>query len=164
MLLAARQLVDPARPEPLDLGRRQRAGDARGDLGLRKALFAQAEGHVVGDAQVRPQREALEHHRGLARVRGGTRHILVAEVDRAGARLDKTRDRAQDGGLSAAARAEQQQQLLGPDREADPIDRDLGPKPDHQISDRHARHRPAIITDLMQSVDSMRATMRTSVS
>ena len=81
LALAARELARIAVEqvgEPEDLGRRPHP---RGDLGLRRVLQHQREGHVVGDRQVRVERVVLEHHRDVALLRRQVVHHPVADHD-----------------------------------------------------------------------------------
>jgi hypothetical protein len=56
-------------------------------------------------------------------VHGPVRDLLAGQHDPARIRLDQARDHAQDGGLAAAARAQQGDELATPDLEADIVDR-----------------------------------------
>jgi hypothetical protein len=82
---------------------------ARGALLLRPAV--QAEGDVVGDAQVRKQRVVLEHHADAPLLRrqhgAGPGDRLAAEADLAFLQVLEAGNAAQDRGLAAAARSQQ---------------------------------------------------------
>ena len=102
--------------------------DASGDLGLRHAADAEAEGDVLGDRLVRPDRVALEDQRhaapfGRHHHAGAGQHAAV-DHDLARGRLDEAGDELQRGTLAAAGGAEQGEHLAGADLEIDAVKRD----------------------------------------
>jgi hypothetical protein len=82
----------------------------------------QPEGDVLHHRHVRKQRVALEHHAGVAVPGRQKGHILAADARRAAARLDEAGDHAQGGGLAAAGRPEQHDELAVGDVERHPRD------------------------------------------
>ena len=66
LLLAAGELAGAARLEPGELHQLQRGGDLAPDLVARQPALLEAEGDVLRDRHVRPQRVALEHHADVA--------------------------------------------------------------------------------------------------
>jgi hypothetical protein len=74
-------------------------------------MLANAEGDVVGHAQVREQRVVLEHHADAAFLRGegeaGAGDGLAGQLDFAFVYRFETGNRPQSGGFAAAGRAQQ---------------------------------------------------------
>ena len=81
------------------------------------------EAHVLGDAQVRPERVALKAHHRIALVRGQTRDVATIEQDASLTRIEQARDQIQQRGLPAAARSEQEVQLPRTHLELRAVDR-----------------------------------------
>ena len=112
--LAAEQLFDL-----------QHAGGFRDlavDLGLVRAEHLQREAHILGHGHMRVERVGLEHH-GDAAIGGGDRvHRLAADQQFAGGDLLQPGDHAQQGGLAAAGRADENHQLAVLDGERDVAD------------------------------------------
>ena len=128
LLLAARELVRlvvRAVGHPHHL---QCLGDAPLPLGGRDFAKLQSKGDVLAHGHVRPQGVALEHHAGVALVGREIRDIRVADPDRAAVRDAEARDAAEQGGLAAAARAEQEEEFAGFDPEAHIVHRTGGPE------------------------------------
>ena len=75
------------------------------------------------------QRVVLEHHVHRALVGSVARDVPPAQLDPAPGRRFEPADHPQRGGLAAAARAEQREELPGLDAKRDPVDRDDVPKP-----------------------------------
>jgi hypothetical protein len=130
LLLAARQLV-----------RRTLGGMAQAHqvqhllhaLSARAALEAgDAEGHVVGHAEVGEERVVLEHHADLAllggqvHTTGGIRQHFAADGDAAGGAAFQPGHRAQQRGLAAARRADQDPDLTALQAQADAVDGGAG--------------------------------------
>src|SRR5690606_4766799 len=104
-----------------------------------------AERDVVADAQVREQREALEHQTDAAALgrdeAAAAGDHLPVERDRAGVRKLEPGDQAQDRALAGAGRAEQRQDLAALDVERHVVDHGAPAEPlGHPIErdDAHA--------------------------
>src|SRR5581483_328659 len=91
-------------------------GDAAGDLGAADALAVERHGDVLAHGQRRIKRVELEHHGDVALLRRQRVHALAGDDDVPGGRAFQTGDHAQGGGLAAARRAEQADDLAGRDR------------------------------------------------
>ena len=105
----------------------EQLGDAQGarglfdlavDLGPRQALRQQREGDVAAHVHVRVEREHLEHEGDVACRGALVTHVFVTEKDLSRGRQLEARDHAQRGGLAAARRAEQAEELTVAHREA----------------------------------------------
>ena len=79
----------------------------------------QAERHVVVNGHVRIQSVVLEHHRDIAILRRDVVDQLVADVQLALGDLFQTGDHTQRGGLTAAGRPDQNDELLVLDIQAE---------------------------------------------
>ena len=86
-------------------------------FGLVDAAHLEAEADVLRHAHVRKQRVALEHDAEAALVRLGVRDVAAVERDAPARGLDEARDHLQRGGLAAAGRTEQRNELAFLDRE-----------------------------------------------
>ena len=117
LLLAARELARLALGFAGETHALELLGHSARRLLLRHALAAQAEGDVLLHAQVREERVALEDGVGGALEGGQPGDVGAVEQDAAGARLLEARDHPQRGGLAAAARAEQREELAALDIE-----------------------------------------------
>ena len=128
LLLAAGEFVGIARGEMTKLHHVEDLPDPAFGFVLGDLAHLQAEGDVLLDRHVRPQRVALEDHRHpplLRRQRGaGRRHLLAVHFDRAGGRRHKTRDHPQRRGLAAAGRAEQRDEFARAQRQIEIVDDD----------------------------------------
>jgi hypothetical protein len=137
LLLAARQRVDargPARREP----------DEREQL-VHPGAVARAERDVVRGAEVREQREALEHEADpplLGRdQRGRRRHRLAVEEHAAGVDGLEAGDQPERGALAGARRAEQREHAALRDAEADAVDDGARAEPPGELLDGdHGAH------------------------
>src|SRR6201999_4198041 len=89
------------------------------NLGRAAAMGLQPEGDVLGDREVWKQGVVLEHHADIALVRRQARDVLAVELDRAAIDAEQAGDDAQQGGLAAARRAEQRDELALGDGEID---------------------------------------------
>src|SRR6187431_2539204 len=96
--------------------------DAGSTLFLADAGDLQGEAHVLGDRHVRVQRVVLEHHRDVAVLRRDVGDIAIADQDAAGVDLFEAGQHAQQGGLSAAGGADENQELAIGDLEAQLVD------------------------------------------
>ena len=86
------------------------------------ALHAQSEGHVVPDIPVREQGVVLEHQADATLVGRYARHVPACQTDPPGPRLLEARQRAQQRGLAAPARAQEAEQLACRDGQVDVAD------------------------------------------
>ena len=107
LLLAAGKLGRLAVEQILDLQHLGNLARLFITLGLLHALLLEREGDVVDDLQMRIQRVGLEHHADVAVFRLELRHILIAEKDFAGSRLQQAGNAVERRRLAAAGRAEQ---------------------------------------------------------
>ena len=111
LLLAAAQVARSARRE---LGKAHHLehlpGPARPLLRVHP-LHLEAELDVLEHRPVGEEREALEHHRGVAPGRGQIGDILTRDVDPPLGGVLQTPDHAKGGGLAAAARAQHRHEL-----------------------------------------------------
>jgi len=124
LALAAAQLGGVALQQLLDV---EQLGGRLGpalDLGVGLVLHAQAERDVLEDGHVREDRVALEDHRDAALAHGQVGHVAAAEVDASPVHLLQPGDAAQQGGLAAAARPQQDDELAVGDDQAHVLDRD----------------------------------------
>jgi hypothetical protein len=129
LLLTAGQLVDAARAQPRQAHQLQVALDPGGYVRLRPAAHAQRIGDVVGGAEVREQRQALEHHADRARIGRIARDRPAMDRDHTPRRRDEARDHAQHRGLARAARSQDGEEAALLEREADAIDRQVIAEP-----------------------------------
>ncbi len=88
------------------------------------AFHRQPEGEVVGDGEMWKQRRRLKDEADVARVRREIGDVLIVEIDSPGARLDQPGEHPQGGGLAAAGRAEQGDELTLGHVEVEVVDRD----------------------------------------
>ena len=93
------------------------------DLTDRATAQFEPEGDVLCDRQVRKEGQVLENqpHIALVRRQSGERPAIEDQPPAIG--VFKSGDDAQQGGLAAAARAEEGDELAGGDVEADVVDR-----------------------------------------
>ena len=125
LLLAAGQLTRPPLRERGHLDQVESLVHAAFDIGLGELAVPQAERHVVSHVKEREQRVALEHRVDVAPVRRHVGDIGAVEQDLARGRLLEARDQPQGGGLAAARRAEQGEELAAGHGQVDVVDRDL---------------------------------------
>ena len=83
----------------------------------------QAEGGVLGYRHVGEQGVVLEHHGGAALLRRQPGDVAAIEADGAAVQRHEPGDGAQDGGLAAAAGAQQSENGALVDAQRDPVDR-----------------------------------------
>lgn len=86
----------------------------------------ETERDVLADGHVRPQRVALEDHARVALVGREVRNIRVADPYGAAVRDTEARDTAEQSGLAASARAEEEEEFAGFDEEGHVIPRASG--------------------------------------
>ena len=123
LLLAARELAGVALPEVAELHRLEDPGDALGHLALRDAPHLEPEREVLPHRHVGEEGVVLEHHADVPLLRWQPHDVVVVEEDVARARLLESRDAPQGGGLAAARRAEEGDELVVPDLELEPVHR-----------------------------------------
>jgi hypothetical protein len=110
--LPARELARELRELALDVHERRRALHLAPDRGLvHPLLHAQAEGDVLEHRHVREDGVVLEHHRDVARAGRQAVHPPFADPDPAVGLGLQAGDDAQEGGLAAARRAQQDGEL-----------------------------------------------------
>ncbi|MNV33623.1 hypothetical protein D3C71_1249970 [compost metagenome] len=118
LALAARELAREAVGMLVQLHQRQRLAHARLALGAFDVAHLQAEGHVVGNGQVRKQRVALEHDPQAARVRLGVGNVAPVQRDGAPGHVGKAGDHLQGRRLAATGRPQQRDEFALFDRQA----------------------------------------------
>ena len=96
--------------------------DALVDLLLAGAGELHAERHVVVDGHVRVERVGLEHHRDAAARGRHVVHHLAVDLHRAAGDVLQPGDQAEQRRLSAAGRADEDDELAGMDVEVDALD------------------------------------------
>ncbi len=121
LLLTARELCGLALGVGLHLHRRQGLADHLRLLFPGDFADIQPERHILRHRHVRPQRVGLEHHARVALVGRRVGDILAVEGDAPLGRVDEPRDHAQQRGLAAAGRPEQEEQLAGLDGQVDAV-------------------------------------------
>jgi len=137
LLLAAGQLAGPALHGRLQLQAGPGFGGGAVALGLGHPLDLERVGDVVGHRHVRVQGVVLEHHGHVPAARGDPGHVAAADLDGAGGRGLEPGDGAQQGGLAAAGRAEQGEELPVVDAQVQAVDR---PHPSGELLDQRAEH------------------------
>ena len=93
LLLAARQCPHRAVGEVGEMHQLEEALHGRRDVGGGALAGLQAEGHVLGDGEMREQRVVLEDDADVAPVRRLARDVLAVEPDRAAIGRQQTRRR-----------------------------------------------------------------------
>src|SRR5665648_795053 len=105
--------------------------DTLADVRLRDAGDLQGEAHVVGDGHVRVQRVVLEHHRDVPVLGLDVGDVAVADQDAAGVDVLQACEHPQGGGLAAAGRPDEDEELAVLDVQVERLDRwALGPRVD----------------------------------
>ncbi len=123
LLLAARQLVRLALGERGQLDHGQHLGDAGGDLVLGHAFLPEAEADIRLDRHVREERIGLEHHVARAPVGRHAGQALPVQQHVALGRVLEAGHHAHHGGLAAARRPQQGEELALVDRQGNIVDR-----------------------------------------
>ena len=123
LLLAAGELPRIALQHAAQLDHAQHRVDPLADLRLADAAHLQSEREVALDRQVREQRVVLEHHADVAALRRLAGDFLAIEQDPSRIRIFEAGHAAQRGGLAAAARAEQRDELAFGGGEVEVMDR-----------------------------------------
>ena len=96
--------------------------DALVDLFLGGAGDLQGEAHVLAHRHVGVEGVVLEDHRDVAVLRRNVRDVLVADEDATGVDVLQAREHAQRGGLTAAGRADEDEELAVLDFEVELVD------------------------------------------
>ena len=122
LALSAGELVREAAAESGEPHVSERCGHLVRDLGRRGPRHLEREGDVALDRHVRKQRVALEHGAYGPGLRRPFREVLAVQENAAAIRQVEAGDHAQKRRLAATGRAEQREELAGPNREADAID------------------------------------------
>ena len=91
-------------------------------FGVRRTLQAVAE--VLPDAHVRVERVALEDHGDVAVARREVGDVAASDRDLAARHVLETGDRAQEGRLAAAGRADERDELAVRDLQGDVVERE----------------------------------------
>jgi hypothetical protein len=111
--------VGPALGVAVEVHELEHPRHALRDLRRRHVARAQAVSDVAADGQIRKDRVVLEHHAGVAPVRGQRVDALAAEADGARLNVAKARDHAQQRRLAAARRPEQREEFAVANLERD---------------------------------------------
>jgi hypothetical protein len=122
--LAARQLVGPPAVQSAEPHLLQRLADGAPDLGGRPGLDAQPERDVLENGQVRKERIVLEDGVDVPSVRRHAVRALAPDGDRPRGLALEAGDDAKRGGLPAATRAEESDELPAGNVERHRIERD----------------------------------------
>ena len=122
LALATRELPWLAGQVLLELEDLRRLHDPTPDLVLGDLLQLQREADVVVDGHVRVQRVVLEDHRDVAVARRDVVDDPIADAQRAGRDLLEPGDHPQRGGLAAARRADEDEELAFVDLQVEPVD------------------------------------------
>ena len=122
LLLAAGQLRGQAVVHAFECNELQQLLATRAPLGRLHLAHAQRELDVVGDRHVPEQRVVLEDEPDLALAHVHVRHVAAMQRDAPVVDFSEPCDRAQQGALAAAARAEQHQELALVDVQRDVVD------------------------------------------
>ena len=122
--LATAELVGLAMPEAAQANRLEHLVGPRAPRRLAHLLHLQPVLHVLQHGHVRKQGVVLEHGVDIAIERCQPGDIATLQEDGACRRALEAGDHSQHGGLAAAGRAEQREELAFADAEIDRIDRD----------------------------------------
>ena len=126
LALAAGELRRTAVEQRVEAQKLRRRVDLALDLGTRRADVLESERHVLAHGHVRVQRVRLEHH-GEPAIRGG--HVVdprAVDHDVAARDLLEPADHAQERGLAAAGRPDEDDELAIGDREVHAVDHARG--------------------------------------
>ncbi|GAA2167606.1 hypothetical protein GCM10009845_29330 [Pedococcus bigeumensis] len=143
LLLPARQLVGaPAHQPGVEPEEAQELGDPLGVLAFGPG---EAEGHVVGDRQVREEVALLRHVADPPALRGRPRpvagHRLVVEEDRPGSGRLEPGDHPQQGRLATAGRTEDRGGRARGDDQVDAVQHLVAPVGGAHAADEKRGHR-----------------------
>ena len=128
LLLAARELVGPPAVQTAEAHLLERLPDGAPDLGGGPGLDAQPERDVLEHAQVRKERVVLEDGVDVPSVGGQAVDALAPDRDRSCRLGLEAGDDAEGGGLPAAARAQESDELPARDVERHGFERDDFPE------------------------------------
>ena len=128
LLLTARELMRAAVTQSAQLHDGEGLLHAPPPFWGGNAVHLEAKGDVLGDAHMRKESIGLEDHAHGPHVRRNADHILAIDQDSPGVRTLKTRQETQQGGLAAARRSEQREELALLDRQGYPVGRQGGSK------------------------------------
>ena len=117
LLLAARNLGDPAVLEAGQAGELEHLGDAASGFLPAPALRDQSEGHVLSGRHVRKERVMLEDHAETPLLGRKRRDVFALDEDAPRVGRLETGDEAQDGRLAAARGPEQGHDLAASGRQ-----------------------------------------------
>ncbi len=120
--LPPRKLLGPAVQKVLDLQNVGNFVDALGDQLTRLVGQPHAEADVLPHVHVREQRVGLEHHGDAALRRRRIGNVLAADDDLPGRDALEPGDHAQQRGLAASGRADEDHELAGFDGKVDALD------------------------------------------
>src|SRR5439155_15623363 len=123
LLLAAGELAGQLLLMTAELHQVERPRYTLVSLRAGHAAHAQTETDVLPYAHVREERVVLEHHAEAALLRRQAVDALVVEPDAAPAEREQARDAVQRGGLAAARRAEEGDELAAPDGDRQAVER-----------------------------------------
>ncbi len=140
LLLAAGQLRRKTMREIAKANQGQCLPHPFGDFPLADAAHLQAEGHVGEGRHVRKQGVVLEHHRHVAGVHRRRGDVAPVQHDAAAIGRVDAGDGAQNGGLAAAGRTQQGEELTLRDRKVDALHGENGPERFFEAADlqRHS--------------------------
>jgi hypothetical protein len=121
-------------------------GDPLVDLLLGLPGDLEGEAHVLGDGHVRVERIVLEHHRDVAVLGREVGDVAVADADRTAVDVLETGEHAQRGGLAAAGRADEDEELAVADLDVECVHGGAF-RPGEEsgcLVERHCRHEMAL--------------------
>ena len=122
MLLSPAQLTRVSLMQMRELDKTKRFVNLLSNGFARRAPLTQAERDVLGYGEVGEQRVVLEHHANIASIRRHAARRTAANADIAAIDLFIARDESQHCRLTAAARAEQRDELPLPGLQRKAVD------------------------------------------
>src|SRR5438034_377917 len=151
LLLSARQVLRLAPEQRFELDDPCRLLDTALDLALLHLRRLEGEGEVVIHGHMWVERVRLEHHGDVAILRAHTVHDAATDLDDAGGELLQARDAPKCRRLSAARRADENDEFAVLDLEVEVVDC-LGVGLVHlrHVLERHARHGVLETNQIMQ--------------
>ena len=124
--LPAREMARQAVEQPGQAEDLRRGPHLPEDLLWPRLLQLQGEGHVLGHRHVRIERVVLEHHRDVAILGRHVVHHARADADRAARDGLQPGDHAQQSGLAAARRADEDDEGAVGDVDGHPVHHRMG--------------------------------------